>query len=201
MKFKTAILALGALATLQACGAAAVLTGVEAVKTIAQERSVGDRIDDNGIVLRINDAFLQKDVENLFGDVSTTIFEGRVMLTGTVDSEDFRSQAEELVWPIPGVGEVINELQVADSGFLEFGEDVYLANAVRSKLLLTKKIRSSNFATSAVNSTIYIMGVAQDQEERGNVIEIARRINGVKEVVSHIILVNDQRRAKWADLD
>lgn len=198
--FKTTILALGAFTILQGCGAAAVVTGVEAVKTIAQERSVGERIDDNGIALRINDAFIQQDVDNLFAEISTTIFEGRVMLTGSVGTEELKSKAEELVWPIKGVVEVINELQVGENSITDFGKDVYYANAVRSKLLLTKRISSSNFATSSVNGIIYIMGVAQDQEERANVIEVARRINGVKQVVSHIILVDDERRAKWSEL-
>lgn len=200
MKIKTTIFALATMTALQGCGALAIATGVEAAKTIAQERSVGDRIDDNGIALRINDAFIQKDVDNLFAEISTTIFEGRVMLTGSVASEEYKGKAEELVWPIPGVVEVINELQVAENSIADYGTDVYLANAVRSKLLLTKRIRSSNFATSSVNSVVYIMGVAQDQEERGNVIEVARRVNGVGKVVSHIILVNDERRAKWAAL-
>lgn len=199
-KYTTTILALGTLTILQGCLGAAIVTGAEAAKTIAQERSVGDRIDDNGIALRINDAFLQKDVDNLFADISTTIFEGRVMLTGSVKDEQHRTQAESLVWPIPGVVEVINEVQVAPNSFADYSKDVYLANAVRSKLLLTKRIKSSNFATSSVNGIVYIMGVAQDQQERANVVEVARRINGVKEVISHIILVDDERRAKWAEL-
>jgi osmotically-inducible protein OsmY len=200
MKKTTLIISFGALTILQGCIAAAVVGGAEAARTVAQERSVGDRIDDNGIALRINDAFLQKDVDNLYTDISTTIFEGRVMLTGSVATEELRGKAEQLVWPIPGVVEVINEVQVAPNSLAGYSKDVYLANAVRSKLLLTKRIKSSNFATSAVNGEIYILGVAQNEEERSNVVEVARRINGVKKVVSHIITVDDERRAKWADL-
>lgn len=185
--------------TLQGCFAAAAVTAAEAGKTIAQKRSMGSRIDDNGIALKVNDAFLQADVENLFSDISTTIFEGRVLLTGAVKKPEYAERAENLVWNVKGVVEVINEVQVTQADFVDYSKDVYLANAVRGKLLLTKGIASSNFMTSCVNGKIYLMGVAKDETERQNAVEVARRVQGVVEVISHVILANDPRRQKWAD--
>ena len=196
---KKFIILLGATTILQGCLAAAVVTGAEGVKTMAQERSVGDRIDDNGIALRINDAFLQKDIDDLFTDISTTIFEGRVLLTGGVKKPEYSGKAEQLVWSINGVVEVINEIQISQNDFVDYSKDVYLANAVRGKLLLTKGIKSSNYQTTVVNGIVYMLGVAQDQKELSNSIEVARRIKGVQKVISHVILTSDPRRIKWAN--
>ena len=193
---KKLIFLLGATTILQSCVVAGVVAGAEGVKTMAQERSVGDRIDDNGIALRINDAFVQSNFADLYADISTTIFEGRVLLTGGVKSEEYRAKAEQLAWGVNGVAEVINEIQVNQADLADYSKDVYLANAVRSKLLFTKGIKSSNFASTSVNAIVYILGVAQNEQERSNVIEIARRVKGVKQVVSHVILTNDPRRTK-----
>lgn len=183
---------------LQACVAGAIFTSAEAAKTVAQQRSVGSRIDDNGIALRINDAFIQNDIDNLFADVSTTIFEGRVMLTGTVKELRHKERAGELAWAVPGIVEVINEIEVTQIDLVDYSKDVWLANAVRSKLLLTKGIASSNYAISCVNRTVYLLGVARDETELQNAIEVARRIKGVKQVVSNVIMQDDPRRNQWA---
>src|SRR5690606_28702309 len=149
--------------------------------------------------LRINDKFIQKDIDNLYTDISTTIFEGRVMLTGGVKKPEYKDRAVQLVWEVNGVVEVIDEIQVSQNDLVDYSKDVYLANAVRGKVLLTKGIKSSNFQITSVNGIIYILGVAQNQQESANVIEIARRIKGVQTVVSHVILTDDPRRVKWAN--
>lgn len=180
--------------SLNACLAGVAVTGAEAAKTIAQERSVGNRIDDNGIILRINDKFAQKDFDNIYTGVTTRIFEGRVMLTGAVTKTEYRDEAEKLTWQVGGIKEVINEIQVAPNGPLDYSNDLYLQKAVKAKLLITKTIPSANYEIDVVNSVVYILGIAKTDLERRQVIEIARRVGGVKEVVSHIILGNDPRR-------
>ena len=185
--------------SLTGCAAGAIFAGVEAAKTIAQERSAGSRVDDNGIALRVNDAFIQKNVDDLYAGVATTILEGRVMLTGTVADPQLRTDAEDMVWQIPGVKEVINEVQVTDTNsFQDYSNDVWVANNVRGKLLFTKGIASSNYFVETVNGKVYMMGIAKDENELRNAIEVARRVSGVQEVISHVIMKDDPRRAEWA---
>lgn len=185
--------------SLSGCFTSAVFATVEAAKTVAQDRSVGSRIDDNGIALRANDAFIQTNVDDLFAGVDTTISEGRVLLTGTVENPDFKPQAEEMVWAIPGVKEVINEIQVtSDDNFLDYSNDVWIANKVRSRLLFTDGIASSNYFIDTVNSTVYMMGIGKDEKEIRDAIEVARRVSGVKEVISHVIPRDDPRRIEWS---
>lgn len=185
--------------SLTGCAATAIFAGAEAAKTIAQDRSTGSRIDDNGIALRINDAFIQKDIDDLYAGVSTTIIEGRVLLTGTIQNPQFKTDAEEMVWAVPGVKEVINEIQITnENSITDFGNDVWISNYIRSKLLVTKGIGSSNYYVDTTNANVYLMGIARDEEELRNAIEVARRVGGVEKVISHVILRDDPRRSQWS---
>ena len=185
---------------LNGCAVAAVVTGAEAAKTIAQERSVGSRVDDNAISVQINDKFIQKNFEGLFTDVSTEITEGRVLLTGSVKKAEYRYEAEKLTWEVPGVKEVINELQVTDgSTFTGYMTDAWLSRAVKTRLIFTKGISSSNYNVESVNGTVYLMGIAQNERELQSAIDVARTVKGTKEVVSHVLLKDDPRRGVWKE--
>jgi osmotically-inducible protein OsmY len=187
---------------LNACVAAAVVTGTQAAKTLAEERSAGARVDDNTIDIEIKNKFVQKDFEGLFGAVSTDINEGRVLMTGKVKDEITKKDASRLVWEVNGVKEVINELQTDDKGsFSSYMEDAWIANQVRTRMIFTKKFRDINYDISVVNKTVYIMGIAQNQEELDAATEIARRTKGVTKVVSYAILKDDPRRGIWAEKD
>ncbi|PIR33644.1 MAG: hypothetical protein COV36_02350 [Alphaproteobacteria bacterium CG11_big_fil_rev_8_21_14_0_20_44_7] len=185
--------------SLSGCAAGVLVTTAEAAKTIAQERSAGNRVDDNGIAIQINNAFIQKDVDDLFAGINTKISEGRVLLTGTVRDPQHRVEAEKMVWKIAGVNEVMNEIQVVDSEkFSSYAHDVWISNYLRGKLLFAKGIAASNYNVETVNGTVYLMGIAQDELELRKAIEIARRIEGVNQVVSHVIKKDDPRRSNLA---
>lgn len=199
MKTPTKILAFSVISlSLTGCFFGAAVSVAESAKTMSQERTVGGRIDDNAIALKINDRFAQRDFDNIFTNVSTRIVEGRVMLTGAVKSESEKQQAEDLTWQVSGVKEVINEIQVATNNLESYSTDVWLSKTVRTKLIITKTIHSTNFEVDAVNGTVYILGIAQNETERRNVAEIARRVKGVREVASHVILKDDPRRGVYA---
>jgi osmotically-inducible protein OsmY len=48
------------------------------------------------------------------GAVRHTSKQGVVTLTGTVDSEDARAQAQQVAAAVPNVQQVVNELQIKD---------------------------------------------------------------------------------------
>ena len=186
--------------SLNGCIAATIFTGAEAAKTIAEERSTGTRVDDNAIALAINDKFVQKSFEGLFTSVSTSILEGRVMLVGEVTTEALKKQAEELTWKVNGVKEVINELEVKQSGGIaEYANDAWIGNQIRSRMLFTKDINSVNYKTKVVAGTVYILGISQSDHEAKVVTQIARITKGVNRVVTNIIAKNDPRRGIWAE--
>jgi osmotically-inducible protein OsmY len=161
----------------------------------AQERSAGNAVDDTGIKLTINNLYFNHDINDLFKNVNIHVTEGRVMLTGAVDKDETKSLAEKLAWQAHGVREVINEIQVSpNSGIVDFGRDTWIAAQIRSRLLVEKNVRSINYTVEVVNGTVYLLGIAQDEEELRKVTYIASTTKYVKEVVSHVIMKDDPRR-------
>ena len=169
---------------------AAATTGI----AIAEERSIGDVVDDLTIRTELNHVFFQDDVE-LYQDVSFSVIEGRVLLKGSVPAPEDRIRALRLAWQAAGVREVINEIQVTDdSGILDFARDTWISTQLRGKLFVDAQILSINYSVETVNGTVYLMGIAQDQAELTRAIEHARGIRDVKRVVSHVVMKDDRRR-------
>jgi hypothetical protein len=86
----------------------------------------------------------------------------------------------------------MNEIKIGrglDLG--DYSEDAWLINRLRLKLMADRQIRANNFSIDCIRSTIYLMGVAQNDTERQRVIDHARDIAYVREVVSRVRLVSD----------
>lgn len=177
----------GCTATGLAVGAAAT-TGVAA----AQEGGINRAVSDSWIKTQINHHWLQYDVDT-FAKLSTTVKQGRVLITGVVQNPEARVEAVRLVWQVDGVKQVINEIRVADSeGVSGFVKDNWITSRLRTGMLFDKHIQSINYSIDTVQGVVYLMGFAQSQTELNRVIELARTISGVKQVVSYVKLIGDQ---------
>ncbi len=164
--------------------------------TINEERSAGDKLDDSLITLKIKDQFAQTEVSEMFSRISVNVMEGRVMLTGSVDSEKYVKDAEAISWKIRGVKEVINEIVVDSKGLQDRAKDLVIESSIESKLLFEKELSSTNYIVDTNNGIVFLLGIAQDKTELGKALEIARSVKGVKKVVNHVILKEDLRRKK-----
>jgi osmotically-inducible protein OsmY len=184
------------LAALATSGCAPVLIGGAATAgvAVAQERTVGDAIDDTIIQARVKDRLLQQS-GNLFLRVGTEVLEGRVLLTGSVANPQDRVEAVRITWTVPGVREVLNEIQVAERGGVATAlADARTTATLRFQLMGDRNIVDINYSIDTVNGIVYLMGIAQNQAELDRVVGYARNINGVRQVISHVVLRNDPRR-------
>ena len=169
---------------------AATTTGL----AIAEERTVGDAVEDLSIQAELNHLFFRNDL-GLYQDVSFSVVEGRVLLKGSVPTDDDRTRASWVARQATGIREVINEMQVtAESGILNYARDRWISLRLDARLLFDIDVLSVNYDVETVNGTVYILGIAQDEEELEKVKAHARRIDGVKGVVSHVIMKDDPRR-------
>jgi osmotically-inducible protein OsmY len=178
------------------CSATSAVVGATAVttRTVLQERSMGDAVDDTRIEIEVNAALLNKD-HVLFGQVATEVVEGRVLLVGDVQRREDRVTAAELAWSVKGVREVINEINVAESGGVQgFAEDVYVSNNVRARLLTGKDVSSFNYNVETIDGVVHLIGLAQSRSELRRVANIAATTPGVERVVSHVLIIDDPRR-------
>lgn len=193
-----ALLPLGLLLALSACGGPGMVAGGAATAGIAvsQERSVGTAIDDTGIQLQIKHYLLEAS-DDLFIRVGSEVHEGRVLLTGVVPTAEDRVEAVRLTWQAKGVLEVLNEIQVSDrDGIIDYFKDVKITTQLRYQMLRDRDVSDINFSVETVNGIVYLMGIARNQSELERVTTHARNVAGVQKVISHVRLSDDKRRGK-----
>ena len=186
---------LGGAALQYGCAGAVVGGAATAGIGVAQERSVGDAIDDTTIATKLS-ARLFDDSFRLFRDVDLEVVEGRVLLTGKVEKPESRLRAEELAWKVDGVKEVANAIQVTTEGGIgSYASDVRISNELRAKIIGDGDILGINYSIETVSQIVYLIGIAQSEEELDRVIAHARSIKGVKKVESYVRLKDDPRRS------
>lgn len=179
---------------LQGCTAVGIATGIGATVGISavQEGGLKRAGKDALIQTQINDLWFRHDVD-MFRKLDMTINNGRVLLTGVVQNPEHRVEAVRLSWQPKYVEQVINEITVADSdGFKGFARDAWITGRLRTALMFDRDVQSVNYSIDTVKRVIYLMGWAQDQAELNRVMEIARTISDVEQVVSYVKLVGEK---------
>jgi len=183
-----AVLCLTALlgASLQGCVGAAIGAGATVGTAAMEERGIAGVTDDAALRIRLNGLFSGKD-ERLWRKVGLQVYMGRVLLTGAVETEDMRAEAVRLAWSAEGVKEVINEMQIAQSGGATgFARDTWITTQLKSALLFDKDVSSINYSVESVGGTVYLIGLAQDRAELNRVMNHARGMSYVKKVVNYV---------------
>ncbi|ACZ49555.1 putative lipoprotein [Anaplasma centrale str. Israel] len=158
-----------------------------------QERSVGDVIDDAAILIKINKELFQ---HGIFSSITVRVSEGRVLLTGTVDSPDKRLKAERVAWQQSEVKEVVNEIAVDkdEVTLKEVAIDSAISAQIKARMVAHAGIKSVNYSINTVGGVVYLMGIAQSQKELNSVIGISKRVKGVKQVISYVRLKHSKLR-------
>ena len=189
----TLITALIATITLNACSPMGAATGAGAVVGVsaAQEGGIDNAISDAHIAATINDLWFKYDLST-FTKLNLTVDQGRVLITGIVQDPQHRVEAVRLAWQAKGVRQVINEVQIAEStGLSGYAKDVWISTRLRTAITLDRDISSLNYSIDTVQYVVYLMGVAENQEELNQVIEHARVVPNVKRVVSYVKLAGE----------
>jgi len=179
---------IGIAVLLTACSVNPLTVPVDAVTTVAEDRPVSEAGTDLRIKTNILTAFAEE-AKGLLVDVSTDVYEGQVLLTGSVKKAEDRTKAEGLARGVKDVREVFNEIQVTEAGGLKASaKDFGIETKLKANLLAAKGVTSINYRWRSVNGVVYFLGLARSQEELDKVIAIARQTDGVRDVVSHVVI-------------
>lgn len=124
-----------------------------------------------------------------YGDIDITIYEGRLLLTGAMQSEDGRKKLVENAWKADGVTQIIDEIFVGDkTPFGQGFEDMRIDQTLRAKLIASSGVTSGDYKIAVSGGVVYLLGSAGAQNERDKALNLARAIAGVKKVVSYVTL-------------
>ena len=159
-------------------------------------RSLGTQIDDSIMQQNLRAKMLSTNKSYLIS-VKTKILDGRIFLTGKVDSVEDKIKITKLAWEIKGARSVKNDLQIKEKfDFKRSAKDLLITSQLRVALIESKNIKAVNYNIDTYKKKIYIYGIAQNETERQEVTKEANNILDVKDVITSIFLVDDLRVVK-----
>ncbi len=159
-------------------------------------RSFGTQIDDSIMQQNLRAKLLSAD-KSFIISVKTKVLDGRIFLTGKVNSVEDKLKLTKLAWEIKGARSVNNDLRIKEEfNFKRSAKDLLITSQLRAALISNKKIKSVNYNIDTYKKKIYIYGIAQNKTERDNVTKEAKQILDVEDVITSIFLVDDLRVVK-----
>jgi len=171
--------------TLSGCQSPTVIV-LEDPRTYVEERSILVAREDARIRLDIQGLFVEQDVGRL-KNITVEVYEGAVLLTGTVADPDAKATAGALAESVPGASPVYNEIQVLpDANLRDAAADLAIETRIKKEMRASDDVKSSNLRWHSVNGTVYLFGRALSVAERDRALAIVGRVPGVKEIVDRI---------------
>ena len=159
-------------------------------------RSLGTQIDDSIMQQNLRARLITAD-KSYIVSVKTKILDGRIFLTGKVNSVEDKLKITKLAWEIKGARSVNNDLQIKEKfDFKRSAKDLLITSQLRAAIIGNKKIKSVNYNIDTYKKIIYVYGIAQNKIERDEVTKEAKQILDVEDVITSIFLVDDLRVVK-----
>lgn len=169
-------------------GCAAVVIGGGATggyKVATDERTAGDMVDDVTLAADIKTKLL-KDSGVKGRNVDVDVVNGVVYLTGMVDSGKEANRAAEIAGQASGAKRVKNDLQIGSRTLGEVTDDEILGSKIKGKLIGEPGVRSLNIDVDVYRKVVYLVGIADNSEQKRKVLVLAKSVEGVKRVVDNI---------------
>jgi len=159
-------------------------------------RTVGTQVDDSIMQKNLTGRILLIDKKYLLS-VKTKVLDGRIFLTGKVDSPEEKLKLTKLAWETSGVRSVRNDIKIKEEfNFQQSAKDILITSQLRSAMIFNKKIKATNYQIDTYKKKIYVYGIALTLEEKDEVIKEAKEILDVEDIIASIILVDDLRIQK-----
>ena len=165
--------------------------------TIALDpRSLGTQIDDS-IMDKSLDARLLTMNKNYLINVKSKVLDGRIFITGKVETPEEKLKITKLAWETKGARSVKNDLKIKEKfNFQQSAKDILITSQLRTALILNKEIKATNYQIDTYKKKIYVYGIALTINEKELVVNEAKEILDVEDVIASILIVDDLRIQK-----
>jgi len=166
------------------------------VSVALDPRTLGTQIDDSimqkNLLTRL--AFTKK---KYLVKLSVKVLDGRIFLGGKVDELEEKLKITKLAWETKGARSVKNNISVKQKFSIKnFSLDVLITSQLRAALILNKNVKAANFNIDTVNQKTYIFGIANNENEKKEIIQESKQIVDLKELVTSILMVSDLSRQR-----
>jgi osmotically-inducible protein OsmY len=170
----------GASGCVTAAVGAAASVGVYA----AQDRTIGEGIDDATASNQVKMRLLAAD-RAAFAEVDVEVANGNLLLSGATPTAEHRQAAETIARSVTTLHNVYNEIFIGPrSGFVRNAQDELITAQIRARLTASPAVRAININIETFQGNVYLMGTARSDQELRRAAEIASVVGGVQRVVS-----------------
>ena len=137
------------------------------VSIATDPRTIGTQIDDSIMQKNISAKIISLNT-NYILSVKSKVLDGRVFITGKVDTVDDKLKITKLAWEVKGTRSVKNDLKIKEKFDLkQAAKDLLITSQLRTAMLSNKKIKSSNYNIDTHKKIIYY-GISKDKERSSN---------------------------------
>jgi len=166
------------------------------VSVALDPRSLGTQIDDSIMQKNLSARLVIMD-KKYFLSIKSKVLDGRIFLTGKVNNPEEKLKITKLAWETEGARSVRNDIKIKEKfNFQQSAKDILVTSQLRTALILNKEIKATNYQIDTYKKKIYVYGIALTSDEKELVINEAKEILDVEDVIASILIVDDLRIQK-----
>tara|TARA_B100000029_G_scaffold58367_1_gene52674 strand:- start:206 stop:796 length:591 start_codon:yes stop_codon:yes gene_type:complete len=166
------------------------------VSVALDPRTLGTQIDDSIMQKNLMARLALKEKKYLVS-LTVKVLDGRIFLGGKVEEPEEKLKITKMAWETKGARSVKNNISIKQKfSFKNTAMDILITSQLRTALILNKNVKAANFNIDTINQKTYVFGIAHTDEEKKEIIQEAKQIVDLKELVTSILLVSDLSRQK-----
>ena len=166
------------------------------VSVALDPRTLGTQIDDS-IMQKNLQARLALTEKIYLVKISVKVLDGRIFLGGKVDEPEEKLRITKMAWETKGSRSVKNNIVIKQKfSFKNIVKDILITSQLRTALILNKNVKAANFNIDTINQKTYVFGIAHNENEKKEIIQEAKQIVDLKELVTSILMVSDLSRQR-----
>ena len=166
------------------------------VSVALDPRTLGTQIDDSimqkNLLARL--ALMEK---KYLIKISIKVLDGRIFLSGKVNQPEEKLKITKMAWETKGARSVKNNISIKQKfSFVSIAKDILITSQLRTALILNKNVKAANFNIDTLNQKTYVFGIAHTEDEKREIIQEAKQIVDLKELVVSILMTSDLSRQR-----
>ena len=181
--YRSLILLLLTLLLIEGCAPLLVAGAAGGATLIGERRSSGRIFDDQAVELKVAAAIGEDPILSVSSRVTVTCYNGRLLLTGDVLTEEHAAAVVKLAQPEQAmIRRVDNELQVGPLNSSDSAQDAWITTKVKSQLYGDPDISGNRVKVVTEHGVVYLMGLVTRVEANLATV-ITSNVTNVKRVV------------------
>lgn len=153
----------------------------------AKKTEEAPRPADASLAVKIEAKFLADPEVSPF-EIDVDVRDGVVRLSGAVETEAERKEAEDLARSVDGVKAVKNEIRLGDPTMGDLFSDAWIVSKVKAKLAADPEINPFRIDVDAVQGVVTLSGTVPSRAVRKEALEHAENTKGVRRVEDRLVL-------------